>query len=118
MKFRSIDTDNDWNVGRGVQSYATDLQALTLNLRTRILSWVGDCFFDLDAGVDWKNLLEYNQKTQLIDAIKAIAFRTAGVLRVYDIVLTVTNRTAGIAFSVDTIFGPNVQNAINLSVGG
>ena len=118
MKFRSIDSNGDWNFGNGTQAYAADLQALMLNLRTRILSWVDDCFFDTQNGLDWKNLLEYGQQKYLQNAIKSLAAKTAGVLRVYDIVVSVSaSRVATVTFSVDTIYGSNVQNAINMALG-
>ena len=117
MKIRGVDTNNDWMLGSGMQSYATDLQCLMQNLKTRLLSWVGDCFFDQAAGVDWINLLDYNRQAQLTSAIKSVAFKTAGVLRVNTITVSVTNRIANIYFSVDTIYGSNVQSTLQLEVG-
>jgi hypothetical protein len=117
MKFRNLSTTNDWSFGQGMQSYASDLKALCLNLKTRILSWAGDCFFDLSAGIDWKNLLDYNTQKQIINALKNIAFKTEGVIRVNSIVVSpITDRSVDINISVDTIYGSSVTNAINLSV--
>ena len=116
MKFRILDTNNDWSFGRGIQSYASDLQALMLNLKTRILSWVGDCFFNLSDGIDWKNLLNYNTQTQLKNAIKMMAFRTDGVLRVIDISIVVSERNATVTLNVDTIYGSNILNVINATI--
>ena len=119
MIFRIVDSDGDWTFGKGKQDYAKNLQALKLNLQTRILSWVGDCFFDLDAGIDWKNLLGYNTKKELASAIKDTAFRTEGVIKVNDISIEVDNtRTADVELSCNTVFGSNIQNFINLSLGG
>jgi len=118
-KFRLLDADHDWIFGGGKQSYAKDLQSLMLDLETRILSWVGDCFFDLDAGIDWMNLLEYNTQNQLKSSIKNIAFRTTGVIKVNSVSISIDNtRTADIDLSVDTVFGSNIQNFINLLIGG
>lgn len=117
MKFRLLDATGDWMFGAGMQSYAKDLPALLLDLKTRILSWVGDCFFDLDAGIDWKNMLDYNTKDRLQSALKALAFRTAGVIRVNSVEITINApRTALIEMSVDTVYGSNVSNAITLGV--
>lgn len=119
MIFRMIDDTGDWTFGRGTQSYTKDLQALMLDLKTRILSWVGDCFFDLGAGIDWKNLLDYGMRTRLTNAIKILAFKTAGVIKVNDITIEVDSvRSADITLSVDTIYGSNIQNVINFSTGG
>ena len=118
-RFRLLDANHDWQFGAGKESYAKDLPALLLDLETRILSWVGDAFFDLDAGVDWINLLEYNTQKQLGSSIKNIAFRTNGVTKVNDFSISLDNtRTADVELNVDTIFGSNIQNFINLSIGG
>ena len=118
-KFRLLDVDHDWIFGGGKQSYAKDLSALLLDLETRILSWVGDCFWDLDAGIDWMNLLEYNTQNQLESSLKNITFRTEGVIKVNDISISLDNtRTVEVKLNVDTIFGSNIQNFINLFIGG
>jgi len=118
-KFRLLDANHDWSLGAGKQSYTQNLQALMLDLKTRILSWVGDCFFDLDAGIDWKNHLEYNTQNQLESSIKNIAFRTIGVTKVNEISISLDNtRLAAVRLSCDTIYGSNIQNFINLSLGG
>jgi len=113
-----VDDNNDWVFGGGLQSYAKDLQALMLNLKSRLLSWAGDCFFDMDAGVDWKNLLDYNTRNTLLSAIKAVTFRTPGVLKINSIDITGDTRSVDINLSVDTIYGSNVQNAIKVALGG
>jgi hypothetical protein len=116
MKFRLVDEDGDWLFGSGVQSYSKDLQAVMLNVKTRILSWVRDCFFDLEAGIDWKNLLDYGMKDRLLSAIKMAAFKAEGVLRVNDLEIDITgNRTANISMSLDTIYGSEVQSVINVA---
>ena len=114
-KFRNLSTTGDWEFGRGVQSYAQDLAALKLDIKTRILSWVGDCFFSMTDFIDWKNLMNYGMTAQLKLALKEVAFRTNGVMRVNSIDVAMSGRTATIQISVDTIFGSNVSNAITLA---
>lgn len=118
-RFRLLDENWDWEFGKGKQDYAKDLQALQLNLKSRILSWRGDAFFNLGAGIDWKNLLGYNTQKELASAIKDTAFRTEGVLKINSIEIELdSTRTANVNLSVDTVFGSNIQNFINLSLGG
>jgi hypothetical protein len=117
MQFRTLDENHDWSFGRGKQSYSKDLAALMLNLKTRILSWVGDCFFDLGAFIDWNNLLDYGRQQEVEMEIKKVAARTDGVLSVNKVAVTIeSNRKADISFSVDTIFGSNIQNTIAMTV--
>lgn len=114
-RFRLLDINHDWVFGSGQQSYAKDLQALLLNIKTRVLSWVGDCFFDLEAGIDWKNLLDYGQDINLKNAIKSVVFKTPGVVKVSDIeIVKGVDRSARVTFSVDTIYGSKIQNEINV----
>ena len=51
MIFRSLDELGDWNFGKGVQDFVSGNDAIALNIKTRIQSWVGDCFFDMGSHV-------------------------------------------------------------------
>lgn len=57
MKFRVLDENWDWNYGRGIQDYTSASLAIAYDIKTKILSWYGDCFFAMEDGVDWKNIL-------------------------------------------------------------
>ena len=61
MIFRELDpTTNDWCFGKGRQNYASGLDALKLDLKTRLLSWTNDCFFSLTDFIDWAGVEESN----------------------------------------------------------
>lgn len=116
MRFRTLDIDHDWTFGSGKQGYSKDLSALMFDLKTRILSWVGDCFFDQSAHIDWKNLLDYRNSDEIKTAIKKVAARTQGVLSVSDVELEMrSNRNVMATFSVDTIFGAGIANTIRMN---
>lgn len=57
MIVRALDSDGDWTFGAGRQNYLVDQAAVIQTIGTSVKSWVGDCFFDLAAGVDWLNFL-------------------------------------------------------------
>jgi len=66
MIFRNIDENGDWDFGKGIQDFTSGNKAIGLNIKTRIQSWVGDCFFDMNAGIDWLNRLgSKNQRIAL-----------------------------------------------------
>lgn len=97
--------------GRGVQSYATGINAVMLDIATRLRSWVGDCFFDKMAGVDWLNLLGFNQSAALKNSIKSVIMKTAGVIKVNNVQLVTTaNRAVTVSLNVDTVYGQKVQD--------
>jgi hypothetical protein len=81
MIFRSLDSDGDWCFGKGKQCYRTGLSALMLNIKTRLKSWKGDCFFAVDEGVDWNNLLDIGTKSLLDVDLKRVILQSEGVIR-------------------------------------
>lgn len=118
MKFRNLDTLNDWTWGKGLQDYSTDAAAVRLDLATRLRSWVGDCFFDMGAGIDWKNLLDFGQVGPLKNAIKSLVIKTAGVLNIRNLEVVMSGRDADVTFDVDSIYGTNVSSVISITAGG
>lgn len=79
MRVRSIDIDSDWLFGKGRNDYKRDLKATMQNLQTRLSSFLGDCFFDLEAGIDWLNLLGAKDQLPLELAISSVILNTQDV---------------------------------------
>ena len=57
MKFRTLDSNWDWKFGTGNSDFANNSLATAYDIKTQILSWYGDCFFAMQDGIDWKNIL-------------------------------------------------------------
>ena len=106
MIFRQINGSNDWSFGRGNGSLATGEQAIELNLRTVLQSWVNDCFFDLGAGVDWTNRLGTNQKAQLMREISKVIMQSYGIVNITSSAYQYNSstRTMQIQFQIETIY--------------
>ena len=105
MIFRNLDSNGDWNFGQGLANYVAQNAAIGLNIRTRIYSWLNDCFFDMQAGIDWWNRLGSKNQKGLLDAdLRRITLQSDGVtgLVSFDSVLTVRSYSANI--SVNTIY--------------
>lgn len=62
MKHRGVDENGNWVFGKGKNSYATGVEAIKLNIRTRLLSFKNNCFFDLEAGINWFDLGSASEK--------------------------------------------------------
>lgn len=107
MKTRAVDSSGDWEFGRGLQSYRTEKDALSQNISTRLKSWKNDCFFSMDDGVDWANLLDIGTKDLLDLDIKRCLLQTVGVLRIdtYSSTLDTSTREITIVAEVFTVFG-------------
>ncbi len=119
MIIRKVDGENDWEFGKGLASYAQDEQAVEENIKTRVLSWLGDCFFDLTTGVDWKSLLDIGQQDELLDAVKAVILQSYGVVAVLSVrgVFNGNTRLFSITYNAQTIYSPDFQATIQQAAG-
>jgi len=106
MRVRAVDGNNDWVFGKGRNSYKKDIKALIQMVKTKLQSFLGDCFFDLTAGVDWFNLNSQKDVDELRRSIAAVLLNIEEVTKVNEIFLSLgQNRVFTIQYSVDTIYG-------------
>lgn len=116
MRVRSIDVNNDWTFGKGRSNYKTDLNAVSQNIKTRLQSFLGDCFAALDEGIDWFNLLGAKNQAALQIALSTKILNTEGVTGLVELSINLDdNRQISIQYTVDTIYGTTPQQ--NLSEG-
>jgi phosphosulfolactate phosphohydrolase-like enzyme len=113
MIIRKVDGTNDWDFGKGKNSYATAEQAIEINIQTVLLSWVGNCFFAIDDFVDYNNLLDKGKEEDLKYAIKSQILQCEGVIKVTDISTSLDiDRKVTISYTIDTIYGRGFQNIV------
>ena len=105
MIVRSIDSDGDWSFGKGRNDYLSANDAIGQNIKTRLQSFLGDCFFAMSAGIDWFNLLGSKNIIGLQLSIQATILNTTGVSRIVDFSLSLeTNRRLNLQYTVETIY--------------
>ena len=104
---RALDTNDDWTFGKGLGNYLTDEDSIALNVRTRLRSWRGDCFFALAEGVDYNNLLDTGTENLLNGDIRRVILQTEGVLRIeaYTSEINRNTRVFSVETTIVTIFG-------------
>lgn len=107
MIIRNLTDLNDWTFGKGIQNYKTDKDAILLNVKTRLQSWVGDCFYATAGGVDYNNYMDIGTKDFLDSDIKRIILQSEGVLKINSYVSTLDRDTRGFEAQAEivTIFG-------------
>jgi hypothetical protein len=110
MIIRGVTATNDWIFGNGLNSYFIDEAAIEANLKTRLLEWVGDCFFNVLAGVDWKNRLDYGQQANLAVEIKQVVLQSYGVVSIlaFQANFSSSTRFDSITMTLQTIYSPQV----------
>lgn len=78
MIVRALDSSGDWTFGSGIQNYRVLNDAIGQSIRTRFLSWLGDCFFAVSDGIDWANLLGKNNELSINLAVNASLLNLSG----------------------------------------
>lgn len=117
MIFRALDTANDWKFGKGKSDFLKENSAIGLNIKTRILSWKNDCFFDLPAGIDWNNRIGSKNQKDLLDAdLKRIILDSEGVTGLESFSSSVNNRSYTADFSISTIYTQSYRSQITIGV--
>lgn len=117
MIFRNLDSDGDWAFGKGINDYLFDDEAISLNIRTLLLSWVGDCFFDINAGIDWYNRLGKTNQASLLGAdIKRVILLAYGVTSINSIDFDIIDRDFNISFNINTLFSKEYQDSIRIGL--
>jgi hypothetical protein len=107
MIVRGIDANNDWLYGKGRNDYRANVDAVAQNIKTRLQSFLGDCFFQTDAGIDWFNLLGSKDRLQLQLSINATILNTQDVTGIILVSSNLTqNRVFSIQYQVQTSYGP------------
>lgn len=115
---RAIDGNNDWLFGKGKNDYKFSLDAVAQNIKTRLQSFLGDCFFAEEEGIDWFNLLGGKNKLALNLAISSTILNTDEVTFIKDFTLSINpnTREATINYDILTVYGEST-NSFQLDLG-
>lgn len=76
MIVRALDSNGDWTFGKGKNDYLSGNAAVAQLIKTRLLSFLGDCFFDTGAGLDWFTYLGSKDQTAVNLAVAAVILNT------------------------------------------
>lgn len=115
MIFRLLDKNGDWSFGKGNEDYARRDQAIMLNIKTRLYSWLNDCFFDMKAGVDWANRLgSKNQRVLLEDDLRRIILSSEGVAGIIKINTELNGRNFVGNYNITTVFSKSYQDSLKV----
>lgn len=119
MIVRALDANGDWTFGKGRNDYKSGKKALEQNIQTRLKSFLGDCFFDATAGIDWFNLLGGKSIPAINIAVAACLTNTLNVTGINQVssVLDPVTRLLTISYNVQTTYGP-VNNVYQYDLNG
>ena len=105
---RALDSDGDFEFGKGANNYLTNQAAVVQNINTRLNSFLGNCFFDMGAGINWFNLMGQPgaaAQAALNLAITNTILNTPSVTGLLQLNINVTStRAMSVTYKVATIY--------------
>ena len=111
MRVRALDSSHDFTFGAGNSNYLVANAAIAQNINTRLSSFLGNCFFDLGAGLDWFNLLGSKDQTALQLAISSVILNTTGVTSLGEVNLSLaTSREFSVSYTAVTVYSTVTAN--------
>lgn len=116
MKVRAITDKWDWTFGRGLQDYNQNQNTIAQNVKTRLMSFYGDCFFDEGAGIDWWNLLGHGTQELLLMNIRQCIISTEGVTGInsVDLVVDREHRSFTVTYNISTVYSQNYLDQVTV----
>ena len=117
MRVSGLDEDGDWRFGRGLAVYISRGDAVRQNVVTRLKSFRSDFFLDVDANIDWIDLLGRREtKDEILRAVERVTLSTDGVTTItkLDIEVKTSTRKATIMLAFGTIFDDEFSEEITI----
>ncbi len=115
MITRIIDGEtNDWIFGRGKQGYLAEDKAIQQNVKTKLQSFINNCFFDMGEGIDWFFHLGAKNPEGLQLAIVDKIASLSGVTDVQLVEFENTDRMAKINYQLSTVWDKNISGNITV----
>lgn len=114
---RGLDVNGDWLYGKGRNDYVSNINAVAQSIRTRLNSFLGDCFFANSDGLDWFNLLGSKNQVALNLAVSAAIINTPKVTGILELSISISRaRVVTIQYKVQTVYSI-LSSDVNMSIG-
>lgn len=114
MRFRGVDINGDWVFGKGRNSYLRDNEALMMNIRTRLLEFLNDCFWDMEKGIDWWTLMGGKDLKKILVDVQRTILRSYQVKRIVNLDYSLTNRKLFISISIEFLNGEVLSDIVEV----
>lgn len=114
MRFRNLDNNGDWCFGKGRNSYLKDNKALMMNIKTRLLEFYDDCFWDMEKGIDWWTLMGGKDLKKILVDVQRTILRSYQVKRIVNLDYNLTNRKLFISISIEFLNGEILSDTVEV----
>lgn len=114
MRFRNLTNNGDWCFGKGRNSYLTGNQALMLNIKTRLLEFYRDCFWDMEKGIDWWTLMGGKDLKRVLVDVQQTILRSYKVKKIVDMQYILKDRALSILISIEFLDGEILTDTVEV----
>lgn len=120
MIVRALDSTSDWTFGAGINNYKQGNLAVAQDIQTRLSSFVGNCFFDMGAGINWLSFLGGKDELGLSLALSATILNTLNVVGILQLGFSLSsNRIFSISYQVQTSYSVSgINGSFSFDLGG
>lgn len=106
MIVRGVDALGNWMFGKGKNDYKKNRDAVTQNIKTRLKQFLGNCFFALNEGIDWPNLMGGKSPEEVKLAVSTCILNTEGVTGITLLTYSLDeSRNLFLQYKVQTVYG-------------
>lgn len=116
-KVRACGKNWNWIWGKGKQNYAQEGTATAQNLKMKLQSWLGDCFFEHNHGMEWERYFSTKMTNEEIQkAVYNKILLQEDVVGVQEVLVETDfdNRKMKINYSYIDIYGNTIEEMINV----
>jgi hypothetical protein len=118
MIVRALDSNGDWLFGKGRNDYRSGILAIGQNVQTRLASFLGDCFFATQSGIDWWNLLGGKNSLALQLSIQTTILNTNNVTGLKQLSYSLDdNRVFTAQFQIQTSLSTSLASTFTYDFG-
>ena len=117
---RTLSESNDFTYGNNLSGYRQTNAAIGQQIQCRLNQYLGECFFDTQAGINWLGYMGSKNPVGLNLAIASVILNTTGVLGINTLVFNLDHETRifTINWDVSTVFTKYFPGNTTLTVGG
>ncbi len=102
--------------GQGRQNYLTGAAEINQDIATALKVFLGECFFDTGAGVDWLNLLGGKNAQAIVLQCRTVIAKRVGVTKINSVNASLdrTSRLLSISYNVSTVYSLQTVNTVTV----
>jgi len=101
MQVSGLDKNLDWRFGKGRAVYKRDSAAIAQNVLTRLRSFRGDWYLNVEFGINWIELLgNLGTENRLLRAVESTVLQTDGVISIQRLGIIRRNANRGVTIEL------------------